>query len=187
MFNKSPEELRKVRMEHVRKAAEDRRRRFEDKIVRLQKEEQKERARWDATARFKPTTIKPPAGNKNADSMIKFTVWCSAGFDNDGWHSWGGEPDKLFDSSWKTKKEANDRAEYLFFWKNVWNVSPQEVSDDNGEPKPSEQDGMKKWTVAPSDSKRWTVGVVPASAFQHLEKACLRRHIYDDERLPQGY
>ena len=87
---------------------------------------------------------------------------------------------KEFDSSWNTKKEANQRAEYLFFWKNPWGSDPDQVSDlDVGVPKARKQDGMDKWTVAPPDSSRWTVGVVPASAFRYLENATLSRHRHD--------
>jgi hypothetical protein len=45
---------------------------------------------------------------------------------------------------------------------------------------------MMKWTVAPADSTRWTVGVVPASVYQHLENASLDRHNHDDEPSPRS-
>ena len=132
--------------------------------------------------------MKPAAKNKNLSSKLKYTVWCSDGYDPDGWHSYEGEPTKEFDSCWSSKKEANDRAEYLFFWKNPWGLAPNEVSDDyTGELSPTAKDGMNKWTVSPPDSSRWTVGVVPAAAFLHLENASRERHNYDDEGEPQGY
>jgi hypothetical protein len=184
--NKTDEEKRKDFIEREKRALEERRRREEEARQEEEEEEEEERLRWDATARFKADIIKPPLKNKNANSMLKFTVWCSDGYDNDGWHSYQGEPTKEFDSSWNTKKEANDRAEYLFFWKNSWGLDPQEVNDDDGEPEPTERDGMMKWTVAPADSTRWTVGVVPASVYQHLENASLDRHNHDDEPSPRS-
>ena len=133
----------------------------------------------------------PPAKNKSSTSTLKYTVWCSDGYDRDGWHSYGGPPSKEFDTSWPTKQEANERAEYLFFWKNVWGLDPDEISDDYTHSDvgvlPTENDGMNKWTVCPADSSRWTVGVVPTQAYLHLENASQRRHCNDDEREPRGY
>ena len=149
--------------------------------MEYQQREEEKRLRWDPQVRFKADIIKPPAKNKQLSSKLKYTVWCSDGYDKDGWHSYEGEPNKEFDTSWMTKEEANARAEYLFFWKNPWGLDPTEVSDDDGgENSPTVRDGMNKWEVAPPDSSRWTVGVVPAAAYPHLENATLSRHSYDE-------
>jgi len=148
---------------------------------RWQQEEEEERIRWDADTRFPQKIRSLAAKNKNSNSPLKFTVWCSDGYDYDGWHSYAGPPEKEFDSSWATKKEANQRAEYLFFWKNPWGIEPTEISDDyQGEPKAESKDGMDKWTVSPADSSRWTVGVTQANVYPHLENASSRRHHHDE-------
>jgi hypothetical protein len=175
MQNKTEEEKKKDRLKREKAAAEQRRK-WEAEAQRRQEEEQ---IRWDATNRFQPAIITLPKKNKDSSSQLGYTVWCSDGYDRDGWHSWAGEPDKEFDSSWKTKEEANKRAEYLFFWRNPWGVEPNQVNDENGSPSSKVNDGMHKWTVRPTDSSRWTVGVVPSAAFAHLEKATLRRHHHD--------
>ena len=176
----SKSDAEKKRIQKQREA-EERKREEEER-----KKEEERISRWDAQNRFKPAIIKLAAKNKKPN--LKFTVWCSDGYDYDGWHSYEGEPMKEFDSSWVTKKEANERAEFLFFWKNPWGMAPNQVSDEyQGEPEPIVNDGMKKWSVSPDDSSRWTVGVVPAAAYLHLENASNNRHNYDDEREPKSY
>ena len=161
---------------------------------RLEEEQERQReeeelARWDATKRFEGRIMRPPAKHKSSKgaASLKFTVWCSDGYDNDGWHSYQGAPTKEFDSRWTTKKEANQRAEYLFFWKNPWGLAPNEINDDGGDPEVSKRDGMHSWEVAPPDSTRWSVGVVPSAAYPHLENSTQRRHNYDDESEPKSY
>ena len=66
-----------------------------------------------------------PDGNK----MKGYTVWCSDGYGNDGWHSYEGPPDKEFDSTYKTKEDANERARYLFYWKNPWGQQAEEIME----------------------------------------------------------
>ena len=95
--------------------------------------------RWDATLQFQPTIIKPPDKNKQLNSSTDgFVVWCSDGYGNDGWHSYNPPPDQHFETIWKTAKEANDRARYLFFWKNSYGIGPDEVHNDDGEPRQQE-------------------------------------------------
>jgi hypothetical protein len=119
---------------------------------------------------------------KYPNSGLKYTVWCSDGYDADGWHSYEGSPTKEFDSVWITKKEANDRAEYLFFWKNPWGHEPEELEGDyTGEIVPEYVDGLVSRSVAPPSSTRWTTGVVPANAFSHLPNSTTDRHNFDDD------
>jgi hypothetical protein len=167
--------------EQIRRRKADERRRQEEEAERRQQEEER---RWNAQERFQQKILRPPAKQLDPNSSLKYTVWCSDGYDADGWHSYAGEPDKEFDSTWNTKKEANDRAEYLFFWKNSWGLDPNEVDDDEGDPKPTTRDGMMSWSVSPPDSTRWSVGVVPANVFEHLPNATKRRHNHDEERKP---
>jgi hypothetical protein len=183
--NKSDAEKKRIRLanqkrqESARKKEEAEERRREEEL----------RNRWDAHKRFKANILKPAAKHKKPSSKLKYTVWCSDGYDNDGWHSYQGEPMKEFDTIWATKKEANDRAEFLFFWKNPWGISPNQVIDCNsdGDLSPESDDGMDEWSEAPPDSTRWTVGVVPAASYRHCHNASQNRHDYDDGREPKGY
>ena len=138
---------------------------------RLQKKEGKRRqeeekqVRWDAQFRFKPNIIAPPSKNKSERSPLEYTVWSSNGL-----HGYGRSPRKEFDTSWKTKKEANDRAEYLFFWVNPWIVEPNEIFYDlQGDPKPKSRDGMDEWSASLFSEDLWTVGVMPAVAYSYLD------------------
>jgi len=189
--NKSLEEKEQIRRE-MRRLAEEERVRREKEEARRQKEyarrQKEEEKRWNAPKRFKNVIINPSHIHLDPDSStLKYTVWCSDGYDNDRWHSYEGPPSREFDSVWKSKKEANDRAEYLFFWKNPWGTAPNQVSDDGGDPEPSDVDGLNSWTVSPDDTSRWSVGAVPADAFAHLPNAQKHRHNHDDGQEPQGY
>jgi hypothetical protein len=115
--------------------------------------------------------------------MKGFTVWCSSGYGNDGWHSYEGPPEQEFDSTWKTAADANARARYLFIWKNTFGSEPDEIYPYDE----SEKNGLKTYSIAPADSECWTVGVVPDVAFQYLPNATKRRHTNDDETEPRGY
>jgi hypothetical protein len=147
---------------------------------RLEEEERRAEAAaaalaWDATKQFAAETIRPSDTNKTLDAKgHKYIVWCSNG-DN-----YCEPPYQYFDSGWETSKEANDRARYLFFWKNPWGMDPDEVGDDlNGEPEPCFREGLVNFTVHPTDYSCWTVGVVPALAFRHLPQATT------DESVPE--
>jgi hypothetical protein len=185
--NKSQAEKEHIRIEHLRKREEDDRREEEEE----RKETEEHERKWNAKKRFRPSIIKPEGKHldpnsrmweKYPNSGLKYTVWCSDGYDADGWHSYEGSPTKEFDSVWITKKEANDRAEYLFFWKNPWGHEPEELEGDyTGEIVPEYVDGLVSRSVAPPDSTRWTTGVVPANAFSHLPNSTTDRHNFDDD------
>jgi hypothetical protein len=91
---------------------------------------------------------------------------------------------KEFDSTWTTKSDANERARYVFYWKNTWGMDPEEIHCDEE----VEIDGLKKYKVQPDDSSTWTVGVVPDIAFKYLDNAdCTRRkrddHGHDEDAV----
>jgi hypothetical protein len=190
-------EMENISKEKKQRRAEELRKRHDaEEKERQRQEEEEERdqmIKWDATKQFKKTIIKPPAKNKDPNGNKKkgYTVWCSDGYGNDGWHSYNSPPNKEFDSTWKTKADANARARYLFYWKNVWGLSPNELAE-SGEGGPVEetatnQHGLVEFSVEPPDSSHWTVSVVPDEVFPHLDNACMIRHSYDDERDPKGY
>jgi hypothetical protein len=147
-----------------------------------EREEEEHRQSWNAEVRFTPEIRKVKGKHLDPDSSeMKFNVWCSDGYDPDGWHGYDGEPPKEFDSAWKTKEDANSRAEYLFYWKNAWGYDPEELNDNN-EVVSKNTGNLKEWTVSPADSTRWTVAAVPSDAFLYLSNACKDSHNLDDER-----
>ena len=107
-----------------------------------------------------------------------WTVWCSDGYGNDGWHSYEGPPTKHFDSTFATREDANARAKYLFYWKNSYGFSVEEMRCQEVGKRESGE-GLVEYTVHPDDSTTWTVAVVPDSAFPYLENTTMRRHCFD--------
>jgi len=181
-FRKKTMTPKEKKAEAKKKAALDKQRREEEaEMRRLQEEEEKERHKqWDPKAQFKPKIIYPPGKNTDPDGNKKrgFTVWCSDGFDYDGFHSYEGAPDKEFDSTYGTKDEANERARYLFLWKNPWGHGPEMIMEEEEVDK-SMKDGLVTYCVSPPDSSTWTVAVVPDAAYAYMENATLRRHGQD--------
>lgn len=159
---KKAEAKRKAELEKERQKAEAELRRLEEE------EEERYRKKWDPKSQFKPNIINPPDANLDPEVKKGYVVWSSDGYDNDGWHSYEGPPDKVYDSTWSTKANANERARYLFHWKNPWGHKPdhmveEEVIDE------SKNDGLVKYVTSPDDSTTWTVAVTPAVAFAHLD------------------
>jgi len=168
-----------------RKAAEEKeRQKAAAERRRLQEEEdEKHRKKWDPKTHFAENIISPSDKNKDPDGNKSkgFTVWCSDGYGNDGWHSYEGSPTKEFDTTYATKKEANERARYLFQWKNPWGLGAEEFEQHAYEIDKSTKEGMVTYVVTPDDSTTWSVGVVPDAAFAYLDNATRSRHYYDRE------
>jgi hypothetical protein len=156
-----------------------------------EEENKQEEKRWDATQQFKTSIIRPTAKNKTlvgagptTSTATGYVVWCSSGYGNDGWHSYGEPPEKEFDTIWKTAKDANDRARYLFYWKNCYGLEPAEFCGSNGDgglASETETHGLKMFSVTPEDSQCWTVCVVPAAAYPHLSNSTTSRHCHDED------
>jgi len=176
----TPEEKK---AEAKRKAKEER-----ERLKREEEEEAQHRAKWDAKQQFKSSIINPPSKNLDPDGnkMKGFTVWCSDGYGNDGWHSYEGPPTKEFDATYKTKEEANNRARYLFHWKNPWGLGAEEMAEGSGVIDKSVRNELVTYEITPDDSTTWTVGVVPDAAYAHLDNASSRRHGYDREYKSYG-
>ena len=199
--------------EEKRKAAEEKERQKEEAELRrlLEEEEAERRKKWDPKTHFAEKIVNPSDKNKDPDGNKSkgFTVWCSDGYGNDGWHSYEGAPDKEFDTTYATKKEANDRARYLFQWKNPWGLGAEEFDDSlicsdkstktglaickefrhygHEVTNMSHLDGMVTYTVTPADSTTWTVSVVPDAAFAYLDNATKTRHYHDREATTGSY
>jgi len=171
---KKAEAKRKAAIENEREEAAAERRRLQEE------EKEKHRTMWDPKTHFAENIINPSNKNKDLDGNKSkgFTVWCSDGYGDDGWHSYEGLPAKEFDTTYATKKEANDRARYLFHWKNPWGSAPEEIENDQFNK--STKEGMVTYTVTPDDSTTWTVSVVPDAAFIYLDNARRSRHQHDN-------
>ncbi|KAL7556212.1 hypothetical protein ACA910_017371 [Epithemia clementina (nom. ined.)] len=154
--------------------------------------------RWDPPSVYKKHIIFPSLQNTDPQpSQGKgFTVWCSFG---DGLtrssrieksnHATTLEIAlQEFDSTWDNLKDAQDRAQYLYHWKNCWGFQKGSNSDKFGG---TEEAGhafqkLQKHTMPANSSSSssmqlrcWTVGVVTDQEFASLENATLRRHKFD--------
>jgi hypothetical protein len=79
----------------------------------------------------------------------------------------GGSPEKEFNSSYNTIEEANERAEYVFYHENPWGLEEDEfpyVETDFV----SSKSGFRRLQCCPDDSERWTVSIMPSSAFDYI-------------------
>ena len=99
------------------------------------------------------TTVTAKA--KNTSSERKNVVWKCAGFGDDGWHSYGGDPEKEVDSYHATKKSANARVREVFFHQNPWGIGDDEFEQDEIEEETDQ--GLLSLTVSPPDSETWIV------------------------------
>ncbi|KAJ1472681.1 hypothetical protein T484DRAFT_1914295 [Baffinella frigidus] len=93
---------------------------------RKQQKIEREKAEEKALGKFAPH-VRDLAAASTQRSSEGYTVWQSDGYRSDGWHSYAGAPRKEFDSCFKTAKDANARAKYLFFVKNTWGLSVEEM------------------------------------------------------------
>ncbi|CAJ1946591.1 unnamed protein product [Cylindrotheca closterium] len=108
----------------------------------------------------------PPKQNLSQNKKLRYTVWTSDGYDNDRWHSYEGPPDKAFDSSFTSLEHANQRAEFVFYFKNPWGLGLDEM--DPAETDGTTKTGFRFLQCCPDDSSRWTVSVIPSSAFPFM-------------------
>lgn len=171
---KKAEAKRKADLERQRQEAEAERRRL------IQEESEKKHKKWDTQNYFKPNIIDPLDENLEHGSSQGYIVWCSDRYDYDGFHSYEGPPVKQYDSTWRTKTDANSRARYLFHWKNPWGHGADHMMEEE-EIDTSKNDGLVKYVVSPPDSSTWTVAVVPAAAFAHMDNTCCNRDGYDSD------
>lgn len=111
--------------------------------------------------------VRSPSGkHTNEQRQLKYTIWQSDGYDNDGWHSYGGPPDKMFNSSYDTLEEANERVEYVFYYQNPWGSHDEDFLFAETDKITSQ--GFRYLECCPPDSSRWTVSVIPSVAFEHI-------------------
>jgi len=72
----------------------------------------------------------PALRHRDRSKALKFIIWKSCGYDNDGWHSYGGPPIKEIDSSFDNLDDANKRAEFLLFYDNPLGLGFNEMECD---------------------------------------------------------
>jgi predicted nucleic acid-binding Zn-ribbon protein len=168
--------------EAKRKAALEKERQEAEAAMRRQIEEEEEefRQKWDPKSHFKPNIINPPDANLDPDVKKGYVVWSSDGYGYDGWHSYEGPPEKVYDSTWSTKANANERARYLFHWKNPWGHEAEHMMEEEHIVE-SKNDGLIKYVTSPDDSSTWTVAVTPAAAFAHLDNVRKFGNHHDDD------
>ena len=176
---KKAEEARVKRMRKIEE--KEQREQAEEERIKQEEEEEIHNRKWNAKINFKPSIINPPNSNidPNGNKMKGYTVWCSDGYGNDGWHHYEGPPDKEFDTTYATIEDANARARYLFYWKNPWGLPPEDI-DAEEEISESIRHGLNTFKSHPPDSSIWTVAVVPDVAYAHMEGATSSRHNFDD-------
>jgi hypothetical protein len=99
---------------------------------------------------------------------LECIVWTSFGYDYDGWHSYAGLSEKIFNSSFSSIEEANQRAEYVFYYENPWGLH-----DEYDFPYPEMDtvtpDGFRLLKTFAGDSERWTVSAIPSVAFDYMD------------------
>ena len=138
------------------------------KRVQLQRErkERQERQIEAKVGKFQPQHKKRPPENRKPLKK-GFIVYNTEG---DPYDKGGLE----FDSSWATAADANARAKYLFYFKNCWGLSVEEMLGESGYHEPPEvemKSGMVQLYSVDGTGAYWKVAVVPCAAFEHLPGA----------------
>lgn len=141
--------------------------------------QQKNVKKWDESVQFEPWIISPPKNNQkpSGNSLKGYTVWCSISSDVPD------SPPKQFDATYKGLGDANDRARYLFYWRNPWRLSPVKmvefvlVKSDNSE----NNDCTSTFHCVHPNGDKWIVSVVHDSTFKYLDNASTSRHDLDQE------
>jgi hypothetical protein len=159
------EASRREERELQRRYEEEERKR-EERWARHEREQKKEmeRKNKEDLKRFSSCVKNPTTKQKDKTKKLEYTVWTSCGYDHDGWHSYGGPPDKEFNSSFATLEEANSRVEYVFYYDNPWGSEREEMNAETDE---IDKKGICYMECRPDDSERWTVSVVPSIVFEY--------------------
>jgi len=115
-------------------------------------------------SKFKPEHRETPAANRKPWKK-NFTVYHTQGL----WGHWNKGP-LDFDSLCAKAADANARAKFLFYAKNCWGLSVEEMleRDHVDEPEVEMKSRMVHLSVVAGEGSYWTVSVVPCSVFEHL-------------------
>ena len=135
-----------------------------------EKERKKEQAKFIARLEKFPEKItKPKGANRNQSKLQDYVVWKGIGNSHNEWVGYKDSLEKKFDSSYATKKEANERTEYLFYVKNDWGWSVDRVLQNDVPQKryidrAVGSDGLLHLKLSPPArimDSQWTVKAVP--------------------------
>eukprot|EP00977_Amphora_coffeiformis_P006016 scaffold1291_cov136-Amphora_coffeaeformis.AAC.5 len=178
-----------LREEQLRKQIEKRENEHQEALAREKGCKRVEQIKWDAQRQFKPVILNPQIScrSPNGCGMKGYTVWCSHGDIRDG----AIEMDfvKEFDTTWTTKEDANQRARYLFYWKNFWGLKPDELAGSGytTDQEETEIDGLKSFWIdsEPDEGKNsfWIVSVVSDQAFANLPGPSTRTYDFDEPSI----
>jgi hypothetical protein len=117
---------------------------------------------------FSSAIRKPATKHLDEGKRLEYIVWTSFGYDYDGWHSYAGLSEHIFNSSFSSIEEANQRAEYVFYYENPWGLH-----DEYDFPYPEMDtvtpDGFRLLKTFAGDSERWTVSAIPSVAFDYMD------------------
>jgi len=142
------------------------------------KPENRKASVWES-ALFFGDAILTPSPNLNlvakGSNMKGHTVWASLCSQGQIF------PTKHFDTTYLALGDANDRARYLFYWKNPWNLAPEKMVEtvcimaDNS----ARDDCPNTFHCAHPNGEKWSVSVVYDSTFKYLDNASMdRRDFY---------
>jgi hypothetical protein len=137
---------------------------------------------WDAEVTFPLEILYPSEKHKTYGGLVNgYTVWCSYGNERPTRYGSWIPPAKLFDTTYKSQSEANDRAKYLFFWENPFRVEPDELEKRSDALAETVKKNCKSFdSKVNGGTETWRVGVVPSAVFEWLDRAEIRRHDSDE-------
>jgi hypothetical protein len=122
-----------------------------------------------ATDWFRKIVRDPPAKHFNEQYKLPYTVWQSCGYIEDNFHTYYGEPDKDFNSSYATLEEANERAEFVFYYQAHLALGGDADELPYAETDEVTSHGFRLLECVSDGGERWTVSVVPSNAFDFID------------------
>lgn len=133
----------------------------------------------------RPATYSKTRPNKLAkvSPSAKYVIWCRNAYPRDGFHSYAGPGEREVLAAFEDKAEANEAAKLLFFKKNPWGVSREDV----GEPDARMKDGkLYLWSVA-GDSEVWEVCVSDRECLEKWLKKEDSRWEEEEDHVEEEY
>ena len=136
-----------------------------------QRQLEKEREYAEDLEKFPEHVKNPGVKHTNIGKKLKFTVEKSTCYKR--------ETLKVFDTSYATLEEANQRVEYVFYFENEWGLEKDEMHAECDRINASQ--GTRLMSCAPGDSGRFTVSAIPSSTYDFMTSfENLRYHSYSN-------
>jgi len=115
------------------------------------------------------------AATKAAGPSVRFKVVTRNGYQPDGFHSYTPMDERVHGESYAVLREANQAAKKMFFHKNVWGLSEEEIQEMD--PVYEESDGgCARWTCYGGEGEEWTVEVKLTLAQTSMAKKKPKQH-----------